>query len=1166
MIHLDRGHSSAIAHPKSNLILPDADQHSLSSWSAPTRNTPLQLYQEHPDPYPLPGLESPRPSAPPDAPPADPPSKQPAARGPITPADAEDPKLPEPSPASPPPTSPAADSSSSLSPPPDTATPSAPPEPEAKDGPPAEPAPQGSERNPDDKGEAAEDVDRASRQSTPLSELSSAPDDDVQESEPKGAEGGVGLSDDASAYHSTGSRPGTKESGPFANSNIGTSSFGSHQPTLSSPRPSPADARSSADTPSSLAHLFTHNAPNLFTNDSSRHSSPAFPASASKTSATASNPKVVAILELNMQLFSVLTAFQARGIPTDNPLHQEYCAHLQSNLSWLAAAADDNPKASQGMWPLPKLQPPTAVDFVPMDRIHQLYRELASIFAKDLARREQRSQPASVLPPTDLLNGKLKRDRPDELISVPDLSNKRRDTGDTKIPTPIAPAPSLSHSATGSITLNPVPSAASSNVGMTSMQGMPPTQMGSPSMPPPSLPIGVMGSTGEAQLNAARLRQMQARSGMHADPNRQMSPPAVPQTPILAMQNVAGPSSSPLVPQLSQGQLAAVTSMGPAAMQHLQTLQNPSHPLVQYLIQQVPGFTSLPLPQQLQHVSRAQALLQQRQRAAQQQAGGSTQNFMQPNMQSMSNTGMSSGQITQSSPTRVSPIAQQQSPMQGSSANSFPFPNHGPNSGADSRVQGVPQATFNQLTPQQRQLLLMQQQQMMRGGNTSNASMMNPQMLAAAQEQMRREQQLMAQMNMSQNTGSPIPGGVDGSQFPALRSNPPVPGIARSTRTPSDSAPSPGVSQRISGHSPDDLQRAMMMQQAQQRGIAPQMQQGSGFPQMNWSQGNQSQMAQIAAHRQGSYGMTPPNSAGATQVGFGGMQGAPSPAQGGAQNQWQQNTGNGQFPFVAQSPVATQHLSDPSMTPRQASATPVQQMAQNSPGGDPMNDFDLINADAGRAAATSAFNAFSKTNPQEAASTINGLRKAIPAASPGSNTSNEDVASSAGRVAAAAAAFRTSNSAAPRAPPRRDGSSDDHLPTQRKFGDVDVSSGKAMFSSLRNSTANKAATPPQVAPPTPSAFGAKKNAFAPPPSRTSAANKTPSPPPPPAPPARPQREDAVEGEWAEALYDYSSDDPGDLTIQEGQRLVIVEKSSDDWWTGEVDGRRGLVPATYVKML
>ncbi|OBZ71871.1 hypothetical protein A0H81_08084 [Grifola frondosa] len=168
----------------------------------------------------------------------------------------------------------------------------------------------------------------------------------------------------------------------------------------------------------------------------------------------------------------------------------------------------------------------------------------------------------------------------------------------------------------------------------------------------------------------------------------------------------------------------------------------------------------------------------------------------------------------------------------------------------------------------------------------------------------------------------------------------------------------------------------------------------------------------------------------------------------------------------------------------------------------------------------------------------------------------------------------------PRPPPRRNPSSSNEessyvqpehnrLVPVKKFGDVDLSSGKNMYNSLRHSTANKTATPPPVAPPVPSAFPARKS-FAPPPMRrvpsTVSVSDAVAPSPPPPIPSRARQEEEVNGEWAEAVYDYSSEDPGDLELQAEQRVLVVEKTSDDWWTGEIGGRRGLIPAAYVKIL
>ncbi|KAL7282005.1 hypothetical protein ACG7TL_003472 [Trametes sanguinea] len=249
---------------------------------------------------------------------------------------------------------------------------------------------------------------------------------------------------------------------------------------------------------------------------------------------------------------------------------------------------------------------------------------------------------------------------------------------------------------------------------------------------------------------------------------------------------------------------------------------------------------------------------------------------------------------------------------------------------------------------------------------------------------------------------------------------------------------------------------------------------------------------------------------------------------------------------------------------------------------------------ATRAAAASVVSsAFAQSNRNSTVPSItNGWKKPDAAAT-------AEISNSVGRVAAAAAALRANGGGEqspapapgsaggfPRPPPRRGASSNsteepaapppehNKLVPTRKFGDVDMSSTKNMFSSIRHSTAAKHAPPPQVAPPTPPAFP-RKNTFAPPPRRVPSASgsaASANSPPPPAPPRRQQEpeqeeeEEGESGEWAEALYDYHSEDPGDLDLQEGVRVLIVEKTSDDWWTGELNGQRGLVPAAYVKLL
>ena len=330
---------------------------------------------------------------------------------------------------------------------------------------------------------------------------------------------------------------------------------------------------------------------------------------------------------------------------------------------------------------------------------------------------------------------------------------------------------------------------------------------------------------------------------------------------------------------------------------------------------------------------------QQQQRNAQAQGAGSMGGFPQGGMQG----GVTPQHTGDGSPSRMSPVSQQ-SPMQPS----FPqVPTGDPRSMMTPQQQ---QALAN-MNPQQRQLFLMQQQ-MMRGGQGGGggggSGGMNPQMMnqqQVMQERMRLEQQRMAQAQAGSPSNVNVMGSqmVDSPQFPALRSNPGMPGIARSARTPSDSNPSPVAGQRLSMSSQsaeEQQQRAMMLQaqqqQQQQQQRAQQMQAGfSGGPMGNPAYAA-AQMQQMVQNMGGVGRMgSPPGSAqspasgGQMYGGGGGMQGFPS--------------GGGGGPFMAPSPSATQHEG---MVPaRQTSATPGphQQMANATGDQGGLNELDFFN-------------------------------------------------------------------------------------------------------------------------------------------------------------------------------------------------------------------------------
>lgn len=76
-----------------------------------------------------------------------------------------------------------------------------------------------------------------------------------------------------------------------------------------------------------------------------------------------------------------------------------------------------------------------------------------------------------------------------------------------------------------------------------------------------------------------------------------------------------------------------------------------------------------------------------------------------------------------------------------------------------------------------------------------------------------------------------------------------------------------------------------------------------------------------------------------------------------------------------------------------------------------------------------------------------------------------------------------------------------------------------------------------------------------------AAKKKKPPPPPPKriPSGKPE-------EFVIAQYDFVGQGGGDLSFREGDRIKIVKKTQtdQDWWTGELGGRKGAFPANYCK--
>jgi hypothetical protein len=53
---------------------------------------------------------------------------------------------------------------------------------------------------------------------------------------------------------------------------------------------------------------------------------------------------------------------------------------------------------------------------------------------------------------------------------------------------------------------------------------------------------------------------------------------------------------------------------------------------------------------------------------------------------------------------------------------------------------------------------------------------------------------------------------------------------------------------------------------------------------------------------------------------------------------------------------------------------------------------------------------------------------------------------------------------------------------------------------------------------------------------------------------------------AKALYQYTANNADELSFEEGEELVIVDRSDAEWWKVERGGMVFLVPATFLEVV
>lgn len=68
----------------------------------------------------------------------------------------------------------------------------------------------------------------------------------------------------------------------------------------------------------------------------------------------------------------------------------------------------------------------------------------------------------------------------------------------------------------------------------------------------------------------------------------------------------------------------------------------------------------------------------------------------------------------------------------------------------------------------------------------------------------------------------------------------------------------------------------------------------------------------------------------------------------------------------------------------------------------------------------------------------------------------------------------------------------------------------------------------------------------------------------PTAPSRPAREPGAQ--YAEALYDFPGTEEDELPLVRGRQIKVINQHESGWWIGEYNGKTGMFPANYVKLI
>lgn len=68
----------------------------------------------------------------------------------------------------------------------------------------------------------------------------------------------------------------------------------------------------------------------------------------------------------------------------------------------------------------------------------------------------------------------------------------------------------------------------------------------------------------------------------------------------------------------------------------------------------------------------------------------------------------------------------------------------------------------------------------------------------------------------------------------------------------------------------------------------------------------------------------------------------------------------------------------------------------------------------------------------------------------------------------------------------------------------------------------------------------------------------------PVPPSKPSVQ-APKSVRAQAMFDFNAQEANELGFKTGD-IINITAQKGEWWEGELNGRRGLLPSNYVKLL